>query len=302
MQELRLIAGIALSVALATASIAIVHKDTGAFQNYETVELYPDGSAADTTIMSGSPSVSGSNWKYLLVGHSSDPTLGIMRTLVRYNLCARPSDCVPNNALILSATMELWLNYREEVPVPRFPQHMTVDVYNVTQFWTAANWNLMSSSYGTLYGSVDVGDNWDPIQGGLAPYIVDLTGLVQAWVNGEVPNYGIMLRGDEAGPDLSKSFESWDIFYPDGPPKLTIAFIPVTPTPTSTRTPTPTRTATRTPSPTMTPTSTSTATYTPTRTAIATPTATPSSTPTATPSLPPPTQVRYYLPMIHVRL
>ena len=297
MKRLHIFVGVLLSVALIIASFIGTSEDSRAFQNYETVSLIPDGSAADTTIMSGSPSVSGSNWKHLLVGHSSDASLGIMRTLVRYNLCARPADCVPDNALILSATLELWLNYREEVPVPRFAQDMTVDVYNVTQFWTAATWNLMANNYGTVYGSVDVGDNWDPIQGGLAPYVVDLTGLVQAWVNGEVPNYGIMLRGDEGGPDLSKSFESWDIYWPEGPPRLTIAFIPVTPTPTSTRTPTPTRTATRTPSPTLTPTSTSTPTY----TATATITATPSNTPTATPSLTPSTGGRYYLPMIFVR-
>lgn len=233
--------------------------------NVVTISMIPDGSGADTTILSGSPGTNPYTLRYLLIGHSSDPTRGVMRTLVKFRLCDSTNRCVPTGATILSASLDLWLNY-EDPPEPRYPQNMTVDVYDVTRYWTSPNWNNMANAYGTLWGSVDIGDNWGTP--GYGPYTVDVTNLVQAWVDGTLPNYGIMLRGQETGPALSKSVYSWDKWWIPGPPHLHVAFeIPTaTPTPTRTPRPTPTPTATHTPTPTSTPTPTPTLTPTPTST------------------------------------
>jgi hypothetical protein len=109
-------------------------------------------------------------------------------------------------------------------------------------------------------------------------YDFDLTSLLQEWVDGSVPNNGVLLRG--AAP-LSTSmfyFASTQNDSVELRPKMVIHYRAPTPTPTYTPSPT------HTPTPTCTPTNTPTSTATPTRTPTNTP------TPTATPTtIAPPT-------------
>ena len=77
--------------------------------------------------------------------------------------------------------------------------------YRINSNWTEMNvtWNNQPS-FAESYGSVDIvaNDSWGYVN-------LDVTTLVQAWVNGSYPNYGIMLRG----PEVSGSDSSWREFY-----------------------------------------------------------------------------------------
>ncbi len=76
----------------------------------------------------------------------------------------------------------------------------------------------------------------------------DVTSLVQSWIDGSEPNYGLMLRGPEGGSAWSRRFTSGEGTYI---PRLVIHL--VTGTSFSTPTTTATATATRTATPTATP-------------------------------------------------
>ena len=80
-------------------------------------------------------------------------------------------------------------------------KHMDVTVYRVTSDWTedaedGATWSTMHDKY-------DDSESWEgPVYKDILPEswitLVDLTDLVQEWVDGTYDNYGIMLVGDEA--------------------------------------------------------------------------------------------------------
>lgn len=76
----------------------------------------------------------------------------------------------------------------------------------------------------------------------------DVTSLVQSWVAGTDPNYGVAVRGPEEGKWWSRTFSSKEGSHP---PVLEVYVISSTPfpTPTGTSTPTPTPTPTSTPTP-----------------------------------------------------
>jgi len=140
-------------------------------------------------------------------------------------------------------------------------------------------------------------------------YSWNVTNVVQGWVDGSLPNNGLLLRGASQHSLNKVSFASSEADLTHRP-RLVIRYVgpaPIytaTPTPTNTPTntptdtPTPTNTHTPTSTPTNTRTPTSTRTPTPTRHATRTPTptrhATRTPTPTPTPGLPP------YLVVTHV--
>ena len=114
-------------------------------------------------------------------------------------------------------------------------------------------------------------------------YEMDVTGIVQSWISGAVPNNGWLLRSQAATGDQAFLFASADYSEPTLRPMLLIRYVAgATPTPTITHTPTTTPTSTPTGTATATRTATSTRTATPTATATASPTASPSATGSAT--------------------
>lgn len=154
-------------------------------------------------------------------------------------------------------------------------------------------------------------------------YTWPLTDLVTGWVDGTIPNQGLLVRALQEPYDYRTVwFDASDDISHNGTPEhrpiLVILHVPPptptpTQTPTSTDTPTPTATATTTSTATPTPTATLTPTATPTVTPTATdtviPTVTPTATTTATPTLTPTatrtathtptrTPARIYLPLL----
>ena len=65
------------------------------------------------------------------------------------------------------------------------------------------NWNNQPS-FAESFGSVDIvaNNSWRYVS-------LNITSLVQGWVNGSYPNYGVMLRG----PEVSGNDSSWRSFY-----------------------------------------------------------------------------------------
>ncbi|MGC8826975.1 MAG: DNRLRE domain-containing protein, partial [Anaerolineae bacterium] len=95
-----------------------------------------------------------------------------------------------------------------------------VTAYQAAQSWTemGATWNS-KPGMGSAYGIVDVPPYNSP--GGW--YELDVTTLVQGWVNGSIPNYGIIIRGDETPGDTS-SWRSFSTREGPYPPQLVVRY------------------------------------------------------------------------------
>ena len=179
---------------------------------------------ADTRIDSGSPDMNWGDWDNIRVG--SDDYFGNMRGLVG----GFEIDAIPEDAVIVEAKLALWY-YLSSYP----RRDMTVTAYRITRSWSEmeATWTNMASAFGEPYGSDTISaeddDRWTDI---------DVTGLVQGWVAGTIPNYGIGLIGHEGPPENYKYFSSrekgagWE-------PRIIVEWTVPTPTPTPIPTPIP---------------------------------------------------------------
>jgi hypothetical protein len=185
------------------------------------------------------------------------------RALLRFSLC-----CIPPGAIIDAATLNLYV-YRVFGYGPR--DVLYVVAHRVTADWdeTTVTWDSHAAHRGEAWGGryLLAWDNeyWEPW---LADW--DVRALVQAWVDGTYPNYGLVLARSEA-PEYYDTNEGKLYFagreetIPWLRPYLSVRWhMASTPTPTSTPTlvtlPTPTATPsltptlTRTPAPPVTPT------------------------------------------------
>ncbi|MCP4164807.1 MAG: DNRLRE domain-containing protein, partial [Chloroflexi bacterium] len=224
-------------------------------------------------------------------------------TLVRFDLTT-----VPTGSSITEAALDLDV-------IGRSNDHaLTAQFYQLLRSW---------SEQQATYYQAEMGQAWSvPLAGGAedrmsTPFAVldlpasgrrslDLTTLVQAWVDDPQTNHGFVIDGESVGSvHYSLSTEQWPqqsqrmilrvryelpTVIPTATPTATpsATFTPtatptVTPTHTPTATPTATSTPTYTPSPTYTATHTATAAHTATATHTATPSRTPTPSPTATP-------------------
>jgi hypothetical protein len=81
----------------------------------------------------------------------------------------------------------------------------TITTYRIASAWSESTvtWNN-KPSFSTAYGSAPV------THGAWGWYSFNVTNLVRGWINGTIPNNGVMLRGPEwSGPDSSwKSFST----------------------------------------------------------------------------------------------
>lgn len=233
---------------------------------------------ADATILEGRPSLNAGETIDMWVGYDDSFTPPGMRMR---GYLAFETPFVPAGEEVLSAVLRVYHNASYDVP----DSFDTVSAHAVTGPWEESSimWKNAPAP-GASFGSVEVA--YTPY----AWYEIDVTELVRAWAAGDVPNYGIVLLGEEAaGADAS-----WRSFYTrEGAhaPELVIYIgSPETPTPTASATFTPTWTHTpsptwtHTPSPTVTPSWTPTLTSTPTPTATWTLTASPTSTQGSTPT------------------
>lgn len=192
----------------APAETALADEDAE-IQTLGTVTL---NAVADTTLDQAQPNTnfwSATGGDALRVGYD---TGGIKRGLLRFNLSS-----IPAGSTITSANLRLYYGYWFDYS----GYYRTVTAYRVTEPWLEelVTWNNRPGS-AESYGHVNLIAG---TQGDFHYYDWDVTGLVQAWVNGSYPNHGILLRGNESfGLRGFFSWESGDAYTP----QLVVSFTP----------------------------------------------------------------------------
>ncbi|MSP13123.1 MAG: DNRLRE domain-containing protein [Chloroflexi bacterium] len=177
---------------------------------------------------------------FLRVGYDAT-SCGIQRALIRFNLSQ-----VPPKARIQSAYLHFTVN-DSSTPI----QLMIARAFRVTANWDEGNatWAQLNAAFAESYGSTNT-----ELNGSYKD--LNVTGLVQGWIDQDLPNQGLMLRGftpvlDEPVEDKETNWKQLASGEAGGQgPTLEITYLPPPPTPTVTGTPptaTPTRIPTSTP-------------------------------------------------------
>ena len=157
------------------------------------------GSAVDTTLESAHPEAWYGDYLDFWVGYGPDPELGTgtARALLYFDLSS-----IPRDARVISVSVQpylSWYVFREG-----HGAEMTITAYRVVRAWPAVpTWTNAADALGEAYGSAVAAKTFGYLK-------LDVTALVQAWIGGAQPNYGLMLRGAEAGHDNVKGFASAD--------------------------------------------------------------------------------------------
>jgi hypothetical protein len=149
----------------------------------EPVSLKP---LADTTVLSGYPTTNFGSVTDMWAGYDFDECSGghTSRSLARFD-----TSSLPSGSSILEATLRLYLvnscDYAN--------RYHSTTIYRIPSSWSysTVTWNTQPS-YAESYGTTSVASRtwgW---------YGFNVRGLVQGWVNGSFPNYGLMIRGPES--------------------------------------------------------------------------------------------------------
>ncbi|MBM4430209.1 MAG: DNRLRE domain-containing protein, partial [Chloroflexi bacterium] len=188
---------------------------------------------------------------------------------------------IPAQALIEQATLHLYA-------VGWSGSNLSLDLYAIlrntqpcqttwNQAQAGSNWALPGANAATDRRSVP--ESSVTTSGIYQWYPFDITSLVQEWVEGSLPNNGMLLRGSSSLSTVTFRLASTQYATVSQRPKLVVTYRAGT---GPVQTPSATVTGTRTTTATFTPTRTGTATATRTRTATPTPTQTPTRTRTPT--------------------
>jgi len=159
----------------------------GAWSNVQAVQTAPPNlflAVADTTVKQGAAGTAFGADVLMGAGYDHCGTGQASRGLVNFNLAP-----VPAGAPITKAVLRLHLTQSCDYEA----RSHTVTTYRVSGAWDEATltWNSQPAA-AEAYGAVTLvsRDAW-------GWYEFDVTALVQGWVNGQYPNYGIMLRSNE---------------------------------------------------------------------------------------------------------
>lgn len=152
---------------------------------------------------------------------------GEKKTLVRFDL-----SFIPPTAVILDAQFSINCTFSHA-------NGRMVNAFRITQIWAEnkVTWN----NFGSGWNPAIIG-SFDGSQYGLRT--INVTNLVQQWVNGTYPNYGLILDEEELS-GVYATYTSSEGTPKSSRPKLVVCYSTAggpTYTPTPTRTPTPTPT------------------------------------------------------------
>ncbi len=169
------------------------------------------GEAVSYTLTSGAklaglcwPGVNNNLW----VGSEPDSERGIMRSVIRFNLDPLPTDAVLVNAELRLVAVEAG---GSDAP-------MAITIHDISRPWTGCpTWNTLGGAVGQAWATFDVGSE-------IEQYTVDVTALVQRWMTGNLPNNGLMLRGDEGGSGWVRGFVPTASSQEDLRPSLVIRY------------------------------------------------------------------------------
>jgi hypothetical protein len=217
---------------------------------------------------------------------SSDPGMRVgdkqrYAAIAKFNVAP-----IPPQASIVSATLELhssgWSGSVVVVDVHYITRTNVVSEMTWLKASAAEDWAVAGCNDTTTDRREEAADS-ETIRTVQVAYRWDVTEVAQGWVDGSLPNSGVLLRGASAYSTSTVTFAGSEASLVHRP-KLIVRY--VGPAPIYTDTPTPTNTPTNTPTSTPTPTNTNTPTRTPTNTSppTLTPTATRTHTPTRTPT------------------
>jgi uncharacterized repeat protein (TIGR01451 family) len=185
-----------------------------AWSNGERVTVRPPGTfyaVGDACILEGYSSTNFGPTDDMWVGYDDylDPDGKRARSLIQFDTSA-----IPAGAPVDSAVLRVYLVQSYDYP----DRTRTVTAYGIDEAWSESSvtWGNRPD-YADAYGSASVTHaDWDW-------YSFDVTDLVRGWVNGSLPNHGVMLRG----PEFSGSDSSWRSFSTregDYDPELVITY------------------------------------------------------------------------------
>ncbi|MBC7224753.1 MAG: DNRLRE domain-containing protein, partial [Anaerolineae bacterium] len=214
--------------------------------------------------------------------YAANPVLWVRATNIQSALLRFDLSGLPSHITVVEAKLGLYVVSRSN------PSGLVAQTFQVLRPWTVtqATWNQaavgnpweVAGCNGSTDRETAFTDQvpWEDIN---TWYELDVTDMVQEWVDNPASNLGVLVRATGATA-VQYNVASAEHADPHLRPKLVVAYrVGPTPTPTST----PTHTGT----PTNTPTVTPTGTITPTPTATNTPTITPTPTVTPTPTITP---------------
>ena len=190
---------------LLVVAFPIVRHVVGVIDSGPTVEITL-GALADNYADSMYPNSAYGNRPILYVGNSYDRAQnlsGPARIYIQFNLSA-----IPRHARVVSAEMSLYQMY-----APASGQTYVVHMVQSTWNESTMNWKTQPSSDAAV------------ITAAQAPAVKDawaswnVTSAVQTWVNGEAPNYGLMIRiqdertgvANEASGFYSREYSKHDL-------------------------------------------------------------------------------------------
>ena len=177
--------------------------------------LQPGAEGKDAMVNIMEPSVNYGNYKYLTVNYG--PATEV-RGLVEFEGLSAISGGTVNTAYL-----DLWIDTANQTDYE-------FGVYRITASWeeSAVNWQTQPAFEPTAYATIEVSG----AAGG--PYTWDVKTLVQEWVAGTYPNYGLVLkRINMQYPSNWPYFCSGDNANASYRPRLRVDYTPPAVSPTS---------------------------------------------------------------------
>ncbi len=153
-------------------------------------------SIADADVLQGYPTSNRGSYNQMWAGYDTylNPDGLIVRSHVQFDVSV-----IPAGTTINSAVLRVYLVSSYDVPGTT----RLITTYRISSSWaeSTVTWNTRPA-FAEAYGSAPV------THGTWGWYSFDVTTLVRGWVNGTLPNYGIMLRGPETSGPNWKSFST----------------------------------------------------------------------------------------------
>lgn len=174
------------------AQVTLARSKLVAHTNLLTADTLENSAGTDTYISSGSSAVPLNFMQYVELNQ------GTSNILLQFKL---PGGW--DSAIIAKAELTMNL-YSTASALPG----QVVSVHRVTRSWTdsSASWTYGSllSAWSTPGGDYVAANAGATTIGANGAYVWDVTSLVDGWVNGSLPNYGLLMRAD--GPSLQARF------------------------------------------------------------------------------------------------
>jgi len=162
------------------------------YASTQTITLQPGAAGIDSGVSTGSPNTYWGNYYFTDVGNTSTYT---KRTYIKFGL-----GTVPANAVVADADLKLYRYGGNGT------DSFTIGVHQVTSAWdeSTITWNMQP----TFSVDAEITSN---ITATVAWKSWDIDTLVQAWLDGSITNYGVVLKDiDEASVNTEAYFYSSD--------------------------------------------------------------------------------------------